>query len=229
MHAYTSRTPHWHFLHCCKTTHPCILPTGEAWYNRFLKRMQALPEYADVVETKSGRATDTRKLMYYNTENINYWYDQMIKILCDELKIAKRTTAKDAKSEITWTGNKDRILFSDETAVKDRNEAARNSRKFKKRLTRCMKQYIMYCIHSPCSHGTHALTMLTWDAHTTLTHPICSQSYQLDQRSTQTLCQGRAVLCTRDWYNGVHPVWKNSTSGLGNQQEDCGCAHQVSH
>ena len=98
--------------------------------------MKAIPEYSDIVETMSGRATDTSKLMYYNTDNINYWYDKMIVILCDELKIAKRTTGADATAEIVWTGDKQRILFSDETAVKDRNEARRMSRKFRKRITR---------------------------------------------------------------------------------------------
>ena len=65
---------------------------GEKWYDAFFKRMKAIPEYADIVETTSGRATDTAKLMYYNTDNINFWYDKMIEILCDELKIAERTT-----------------------------------------------------------------------------------------------------------------------------------------
>ena len=96
--------------------------------------MQALPEYADIVETKSGKATDTGKLIYYNTENINYWHDPMIKILRDELKIAKRCT--DGSAEIVWTGNRSRIIFSDETAVKDRNEAIRVSKKLLKRITR---------------------------------------------------------------------------------------------
>ena len=96
--------------------------------------MQALPEYSDIVETKSGRATETSKLMYYNTENINYWYDSMIKILCDELKIAKRCT--DGSEEIVWTGDRSRIIFSDETAVKDRNEAMRIAKKLLKRITR---------------------------------------------------------------------------------------------
>ena len=99
--------------------------------------MQALPEYADVVETKSGRATETTKLMYYNTMNVNYWYDEMVKILCDELKIARRVIATDGEeAEIIWTGNLSRMLFSDETAVKDRNEGMRLAKKYKKRLTR---------------------------------------------------------------------------------------------
>ena len=66
-------------------------------------------QYADSRETRSARATETSKLMYYNTENINYWYDEMIKILCDELKIAKRCT--DGTAEIVWTGNRNRIIF----------------------------------------------------------------------------------------------------------------------
>ena len=46
--------------------------------------MKMLPEYSDIVETMSGRTTDTSKLMYYNTDNINYRYDKMTVILCDE-------------------------------------------------------------------------------------------------------------------------------------------------
>ena len=111
---------------------------GEKWYGAFFKRMKALPEYADIVETKSGRATDTTKLKYYNTENINYWYDEVIKLLCDELKIAKRNTEDEGdKCELIWTCDKNRVLFTDETAVKDRNEGMRLSKKFKMRITRC--------------------------------------------------------------------------------------------
>lgn len=113
-----------------------IHPTGNDWYKAFFQRVKALPEYSDIVETKSGRATDTAKLMYYNTGNINYWYDKMIKILCDDLKIAERTTGEDAEAEIVWTGDKNRILFTDETAIKDRNESSRISQLFKKRITR---------------------------------------------------------------------------------------------
>lgn len=113
-----------------------VVVPGQVWYDGFFKRMQALPEYADIVETKSGRATETRKLMYYNTENVNYWYDETVKVLCDELKIARRATAADGDAEIVWTGNRNRILFSDETAVKDRNESMRVCKKFKKRITR---------------------------------------------------------------------------------------------
>ena len=118
--------------------------------------MQALPEYSDIVETNSGRATETSKLMYYNSENINYWYDEMIKVLCDELKIAKRTTGEDTTAEIVWTGNRYRMLCTDETAVKDRMEAARVSKKFMKRITRCMCVLVinLQFIYLICTH-TH--------------------------------------------------------------------------
>ena len=105
----------------------------------YFKRMKALPEYSDIVETKSGRATDTRKLKYYNTENINYWYDEVVNLLCDVLKIAKRNTDGDpSKGEIIWTCDLNRVLCTDEeTAIKDRNEAMRLAKKFSLRITRC--------------------------------------------------------------------------------------------
>ena len=86
--------------------------------------MKAIPEYSDIVETTSARATDTSKLKYYNTANINYWYDKAIEVLCDVWKIAKRNPGfRDGEPEIIWTTDLARVLALDETAIKDRNEA----------------------------------------------------------------------------------------------------------
>ena len=98
--------------------------------------MKKIPEYSDIVETMSAKPMDTTKLKYYNTENINKWYDEAIKVICDQWKIAERQGGEGQAAEIRWTGEKVRILFSDESAFKDRKEAERIARAFKKRLTR---------------------------------------------------------------------------------------------
>ena len=98
--------------------------------------MKRLPEYADIVETVSAKPMDITKLKYYTTENINKWYDEAIKVICDQWEIAERTNASEGKAEIRWTGEKIRILFSDESAFKDRKEAERIANAFKKRITR---------------------------------------------------------------------------------------------
>ena len=78
---------------------------------------------------------DTTKLKYYNTKNINEWYDKATKIICDDWKIAERVVGDDSV-ELKWTGDKTRILFSDESAFKDRKEAARIAVAFRRRITR---------------------------------------------------------------------------------------------
>ena len=99
---------------------------GQKWYDAWIKRMKATPEYADIVETNSAKAMDTTKLKYYTTKNINKWYDEAIDVICDQWKIGERTNGDDPDgAEIRWTGDKTRILFSDESAFKDRKEATR--------------------------------------------------------------------------------------------------------
>lgn len=114
--------------------------------------MKALPEYSDIVETRSARATDTSKLKYYNTSNINYWYDKATEVLCDKWKIAKRNPGfKGGEPEITWDTDMNRVLFIDETAIKDRNEAMRIANKFKNRITRCcLLLHICDSLHRAC-------------------------------------------------------------------------------
>ena len=118
-------------VHKC-TMYTC---TGKAWYNSWFKRMQATPEYADIVETNSAKPMDTTKLKYYNTANINKWYDEATSVICDEWKIGVCTNGEGGE-EIKWTGDKTRILFSDESAFKDRKEAARIAEAFVQRITR---------------------------------------------------------------------------------------------
>ena len=100
--------------------------------------MQSTPEYADIVETNSAKPMDTTKLKYYTTENINKWYDEATRVICDEWKIGVRTNDEgdNEQAEIKWTGDKTRILFSDESAFKDRKEAARIAEAFIQRITR---------------------------------------------------------------------------------------------
>ena len=120
-----------------RTHSPALVShTGEKWYDAFFQRMKRLPEYADIVETVSAKPMDITKLKYYTTENINKWYDEAIKVICDQWEIAERTNASEGKAEIRWTGEKIRILFSDESAFKDRKEAERIANAFKKRITR---------------------------------------------------------------------------------------------
>lgn len=98
--------------------------------------MQKIPEYADIVETCNAKPMDVCKLKYYTTDNINKWYDEATKVICDEWKIGVRTNAGPGKGEIEWTYDKARILFSDESAFKDRKEAQRIAQAFIKRITR---------------------------------------------------------------------------------------------
>ena len=98
--------------------------------------MKATPEYADIVETSSDKAMDITKLKYYNTDNINKWYDEAVKVICDQWEIAERTNGGEGEAEIKWTGEKVRTLFSDESAFKDRKEAERIANAFKHRITR---------------------------------------------------------------------------------------------
>lgn len=109
--------------------------TGLKWYDAFFKRMKKHPEYTDIVETYSAKSMDSIKLKYYNTKNINDWYDKATEIICDEWEIAERNDG-DGEAELTWTGNKTRILFSDESAFKDRKETARIATAFRRRITR---------------------------------------------------------------------------------------------
>lgn len=86
--------------------------------------------------TSSSKPTETTKLKYYTTKNINKWYDEAITVLCDVWKIAKRTTTATADgAEILFTTNTSRVLVSDETACKDRKESERIADKFKDRIT----------------------------------------------------------------------------------------------
>ena len=159
--------------------------------------MQALPEYTDIRETRSARATETSKLMYYNTENINYWYDEMIKILCDELKIAKRCT--DGTAEIVWTGNRNRILFSDETAVKDRDEAKRVAKKLLRRITRWVDGWVLKL------HGWISVYFFAR-----------FQGSKLAERTAQEIRKGRALLNARDGYDGLRSGYRYITSCVDN-------------
>lgn len=87
-------------------------------------------------DLESVKLMDTTKLKYYNTDNINKWYDEAIKVICDQWKITERTNGGEGEAEIKWTGEKVRILFSDESAFKDRKEAERIAEAFKKLITR---------------------------------------------------------------------------------------------
>ena len=113
-------------------TEKCIVP-GRFWFANWFTRMKK--QNPTIKIAGSGKPTETTKLRYYTTSNINKWYDEAIGVLCDEWKIAKRTTDSDADTEITWTTNRSRVLFSDETACKDRKEAERIANKFRDRIT----------------------------------------------------------------------------------------------
>ena len=109
--------------------------TGLKWYDAFFSRMKKHPEYSDIVETYSSKSMDSIKLKYYNTKNINDWYDKAATVICDEWKIAERMDG-DGEAELKWTYDKTRILFSDESAFKDRKETARLASAFRRRITR---------------------------------------------------------------------------------------------
>ena len=113
-------------------TEKCIVP-GRDWFNNWFKRMKKKNPKLKIAG--SGKPTDTTKLRYYTTSNMNKWYDEAIGVVCDVWKIAKRVTDPGADAEITWTTNKSRVFFSDETACKDRKEAERIANKFGDRVT----------------------------------------------------------------------------------------------
>ena len=47
-----------------------IYVPSKKWYTSWFNRVKKLPEYTDITECE-GRATDIKKLRYYNTGNIN--------------------------------------------------------------------------------------------------------------------------------------------------------------
>lgn len=106
-----------------------------------------------------GQSTDVSKLKWYTTKNINKvcarlnlflslsytyslshthkHYDEMVKLLCDRWKIAKRVSnPTPGGPEVEFDCDPNRVIFLDETACRDRKEQKRISKVLARRLTR---------------------------------------------------------------------------------------------